>query len=229
MATYDGDPPDLAELISMGVDNRFERMFTALPAKITAYDPAKQRASASPVVRGTSGSGGAVAIPELPAMPVLFMAGGGMAITYKVAAGDPCLVIFSSVSAAQWLAGGPDDAPPESKRRQSLTDGVVLVGMRQFTNALASTDEAIDLHIGDDDGARFLRFVKDSGVDVEPGAGQRMRVGTVAPLPVALAGGITSELTAIAAAFATVATALGIPNPYPGPTATIASTKLSAE
>lgn len=235
---FDGDTPDLSTLLTQGARNVQQRAFSALPGTIKSFDPASGKASVSPVVRGTGGDGAPVAIPDLPSMPVWMPAGADAGIGYKPSPGDACVVVFSSVSASQWLTSGEAGANPESPRRQSLSDGIVFVGLRPFNDALGLLNvPGVDLALGRPDGsAPYLHLEGGGGWLFEVDGAERVKVGATSPLPVAIASLIFDELVKIANGIEMLAIAAGVPppplDPYysaPSSAADIAATKLSSE
>jgi hypothetical protein len=206
MSLWDGETNEFSEQMNKAVENRINRLFTALPGVIKSFDASRGCATATPAVRVLNGEGRPETVPDIPCMPVIFPAGGasssgaGQSLTYRINPGDPCVIFVFSSSAAQWLSGGPIDAPPESGRRQDLSDGFVLVGLRQFTKPLQSLADEIDLHLGDDDGTRYVRLIKDEGVVIEAPADKKIKAGAAATDPVTLASLVHAELVKIGTA-----------------------------
>lgn len=67
-------------------------------------------------------------LPLLLDCPVMMPRGGGYALTFPVAAGDECLVIFAdSCIDAWWQSGGVQNQL--EKRRHDLSDGIVIPGL----------------------------------------------------------------------------------------------------
>lgn len=152
---YDGETPDMSDLIKMGAEGVLENFYAMLPAKIISYDPAKQCADVQPVVKTVDADGNALDMPIIPCCQVLFPAGGGYSFVFPLDAGDPCIVVFSSKSMAQWVPGGDEAARPESARRGDLADGVVIPGLRPQSNALAAAQGG-SLSLGLDDGSSTI-------------------------------------------------------------------------
>ena len=74
------------------------------------------------------GTSADTAIPMLLDCPVMMPRGGGYALTFPVAAGDECLVIFAdSCIDAWWQSGGIQNQL--EKRRHDLSDGIVVPGL----------------------------------------------------------------------------------------------------
>lgn len=78
-----------------------------------------------------------VPYPLLTDCPVYFPSGGGARLTYPVAAGDPCVILFNDRDIDNWFTGGAN-TPPNSSRVHDLSDGLVLVGFRNKATALAN-------------------------------------------------------------------------------------------
>lgn len=74
--------------------------------------------------------------PLLANVPVYFPAGGGFTMTFPIAAGDECLVVFNDRQIDNWLANGAGLAPTIG-RIHDLSDGFAYVGVRSAPRALA--------------------------------------------------------------------------------------------
>lgn len=62
--------------------------------------------------------------------------GGGFALTFPVAAGDECLVVFADACIDSWWQSGGVQNQAE-KRRHDLSDGIVIPGLWSQPNKLA--------------------------------------------------------------------------------------------
>lgn len=208
---FDGTAPTLSEVIRAESRNQGRSNFSALPARITSYDKDRTCADAQPVVKAGGGDSPVRDLPPLVCMPVLFPSGGGMSITWDLAPGDGCLVVFGSVSASQWLTSGEEGANPESPRRQSLSDGFIIPGLRAFTNPLASAATA-GLTIGLDDGSAQILITPSGDITIKAGS---VGIGDNPVDFVALAALVSANLTAIAAAFTSLVSVNGLLPPIP--------------
>lgn len=74
--------------------------------------------------------------PVLVNCPVVFLFGGQGNLTFPIAAGDTCLVLFADRDIDAWFSSGQDSAP-NSDRMHDLSDGIALVGIRSALNAMA--------------------------------------------------------------------------------------------
>jgi hypothetical protein len=147
---------ELADLILSAIEAALLKVFTSRPGRVVSYDATRQTADVQATVRSayTSEVGDRVseALPLFRSVPVMFFGGGPYRTTYPVTAGDTCLVLFSDCSNDRWLAQGGTDVDPGDDRHHCLSDGVAIVGLRDFKHSLknAPTDR---MSIGHDQGA----------------------------------------------------------------------------
>lgn len=92
--------------------------------------------------------------PLLLNVPVLFPAGGGFTMTFPVAEGDECVLLFNDAQIDNWVTQGAGQ-PTTSPRTHDLSDAVAIVGLRNNTRALGglSTDSA---QLRSDDGETYI-------------------------------------------------------------------------
>jgi len=106
------------------------RVRTAIPAIITAYDHATQRATVQIAIRHAyrDASGKVVQEQHLPiaSRPVMFPMASGYALTFPLAVGDECLLLVAERSLDEYLDKPSSDATPQDLRRFDLRDSVVL-------------------------------------------------------------------------------------------------------
>lgn len=105
--------------------------------------------------------------PLLLNVPVVFPSGGGFTLTFPIAAGDECVVLFNDRQIDTWLANGAG-SPPETGRVHDLSDGIAIVGLRSNPRALASVSTTAT-QLRSDDGTTFVE-VNSQGVKVHAGA-----------------------------------------------------------
>ena len=74
-------------------------------------------------------------LPLLLDCPVMMPRGGGFALTFPVAAGDECLVVFADACIDSWWQSGGVQNQAE-KRRHDLSDGIVIPGLWSQPNRL---------------------------------------------------------------------------------------------
>lgn len=129
--------PDLEAVLDLFREKLLERIRTKLPGTITAYDPATQLASAQPAIqeRKLAEDGETLTAEPLPASHrcvVVFPRGAKGGLTYPVAVGDPCVILYCSSSIARYVAGGASttggQVDPGDDRHHDLSDAIVIVG-----------------------------------------------------------------------------------------------------
>ncbi len=81
----------------------------------------------------------------LPSVPVFVLNGGGGTLTFPVATGDTCLVLFNDRDLGNWITTGNTQAVPPSSRAHNLSDGLAIVGFHNLANKLIgySTTDAV--------------------------------------------------------------------------------------
>jgi hypothetical protein len=75
-------------------------------------------------------------IPNLLEVPFVIMSGGGGFLTFPIAAGDECLVLFNDREIDNWFVNGGMQAPT-SRRLHDMSDAFAIVGIRSMVTALA--------------------------------------------------------------------------------------------
>jgi hypothetical protein len=101
--------------------------------------------------------------PLLLQVPVQFPSGGGYTLTFPVAAGDECMVLFNDRELDNWFTSGPGLAPAVG-RLHDLSDGIAIVGIRSKPRALEDISTTAT-QLRSDDGANFVE-VNPQGVKV---------------------------------------------------------------
>lgn len=151
---------DPCEAMQAVQDGRQAQIQTAMPGIITGYDAAAQTCSVQPAIRGRvespDGTVASVDLPLLVDVPVFFPSGGGFTLTFPIAAGDECLVVFASRCIdAWWQSGGVQEAL--SARMHDLSDAFALPGPRSQARRLAAVStEHVQLRT--DDGATYIEI-----------------------------------------------------------------------
>ncbi|MGK8887357.1 Gp138 family membrane-puncturing spike protein [Burkholderia gladioli] len=133
-------------------------IWTALPGIIESYDPGAQtvaiQAGLKVPVRAGDGTLTTVELPQLVDCPAQFPSGGNSTLTFPVARGDECLVVFASRCIdAWWQSGGVQELA--DTRMHSLSDGFALLGFRSQPRVLANVSTT-SAQLRSDDGATFI-------------------------------------------------------------------------
>ena len=169
----DGREQGLHEIINEGIRAALLETHTALPGRIEAYDETTQTATVVVELqrefRERDGAVVAESVPFLLEVPVLFPRAGGFSITFPVAAGDKCLVVFSERDISGWRQLGAEALPP-SARMHSLSDAVAILGLWPSGNAISPAPSSSALQIRSDDGNIVIEVSAD-GVSIDTGTG----------------------------------------------------------
>ncbi|WP_369067478.1 Gp138 family membrane-puncturing spike protein [Burkholderia gladioli] len=134
------------------------QVWTALPGIIESYNPAAQtvviQGGLKVPVRADDGTVTTVELPPLVDCPVQFPSGGNSTLTFPVARGDECLVVFASRCIdAWWQSGGVQELA--DTRMHSLSDGFALLGFRSQPRVLTNVSTT-SAQLRSDDGATFI-------------------------------------------------------------------------
>ena len=79
--------------------------------------------------------------PLLIDCPTIVVSGGNAGLTMPIAVGDNCLVLFNDRDIDNWFSGATS-GPVASTRLHSISDGIVLVGVRPLSKVIPSYDTA---------------------------------------------------------------------------------------
>lgn len=162
----------LAEAIRRAVALGLADAHVSLPARVTRVDLAAGLIDAQPLVMDLveDGAGGrrAVALPVVTNVPIQVANGGGFRITFPVAVGDVCTLLFADRSIDVWMAKGGGPVDPIDPRTHALSDAVVAI---PSTNpAQPWTIDAAAMTLGKEGGTHQV-VVKDGEIDLGTGAG----------------------------------------------------------
>jgi hypothetical protein len=129
------------------------------------------------VTNPTNGAQSFVSLPVLVDVPVVWPSGGGFTMTFPIAAGDECLVVFSSRCIDGWWSLGGTQNPPEI-RMHDLSDGFCLPGPKSVPNVIGgiSTDS---VQIRDNAGDTFVEVRNGGLVNVTAPGGMTFTTPTL--------------------------------------------------
>lgn len=150
-----------------------------------------------------------VPYPVLLDCPVICLGGGDKALTFPIAVGDECLVLFNDRDMDRWFAGTVNSGPV-TPRIHSISDGLIIVGVRSLAHSLASYDTTRAVLRGSADGKTIVGV----GETLIKIANASTTLGTVltdiltALETFATAAGAATTAAQIATAAATLATAI---------------------
>lgn len=122
---------DHQEALRTAMDGQQAGMWTAMPATVTAYDPARMTVSATPAIkakqRQLDGTQTDVLMPPCVDVPVVFPRGGGFSLTFPIAVGDEVLLVFASRCIDGWWQEGGTQ-PQLDARMHDLSDAFAIPG-----------------------------------------------------------------------------------------------------
>jgi hypothetical protein len=135
-------------------------VWVALPGIIQSFDAETMTCTVQPATRARrkdeTGDTQDAALPLLVDCPVQFPGGGGCSLTFPVATGDECLIIFSSRSVDAWWQSG-EIQNQYGYRTHSLSDGFVLLGFRSLPRVLANVSTSA-AQLRSDGGETFVEL-----------------------------------------------------------------------
>lgn len=170
-------PPDLRTLLENLKTEIFYSLNCHQVGVIESYNPSTQTASVRLSMLKTIGTE-QVPYPILTDCPVMVPMGGAGYMTFPIAKGDPCLVLFNDRDIDRWFTTG-NVVAPNSARAHSLSDGIVFVGIRNATNPPAqNSGSSVRIYYGNSYmlvGNGSAQLGSDLGAVVSLGA--KVRVG----------------------------------------------------
>ncbi len=127
------------EATHAGLDGRQSQIHTAMPATIVSYDAGKMTAVVQPGIQGIrtlkDGTRKPITIAPLHDVMVCFPGGGGHILTFPVAKGDDCMLLFCERSIDNWYQHGGTQEPSDW-RMHDINDVVCFVGIRSMPHVL---------------------------------------------------------------------------------------------
>lgn len=121
--------------------------------RIESFDATTQIATVKPLIKDrTTGADGEVDVESVAVVrcPVVFPGGGGMRLTFPVAAGDYCEIHFADRPLGQWLAKG-GEVDPIDVARHALKDCTARVGVKPTAAPWTGVDTSV-VTLGSDAG-----------------------------------------------------------------------------
>ncbi len=140
--------PQLKDVLDALKNNIFLTMNVHHVATIQAFNAANQTATATINYKKTfyqlnalTGVYSPVLVdyPVLMDCPVICVGGGAGALTFPIAKGDECIVLFNDRDFDNWFSGGTGTGTATT-RLHSFADGIIVVGLRSRGNVLSNYD-----------------------------------------------------------------------------------------
>lgn len=82
--------------------------------------------------------------PVIVSCPVVVMQGGAGYLSFPIAPGDFCVVMFSDRELNTWVSSG-QIAPPQDRRTHHLNDAIAIVGIRPATAPITYDAQKVKL------------------------------------------------------------------------------------
>ncbi len=127
--------PSLDTAIESTIATALKKVHVALPGRIVSFDPSTQTASVQPMIEQVLQHDQAVPLPMLTDVPVQFPRGGAFVMTFPVAPGDECLLIFAERCIDGWFTSGQSSIPLDY-RLHDLSDGFALMGFSSLSHVI---------------------------------------------------------------------------------------------
>jgi hypothetical protein len=122
---------DHQEALRTTQDAHQSGIWTALPGVIQSFNAGAATVTVQPAIqgqfRGRDGTTTSRDMPLLVDVPVVFPRGGGVTLTFPIAVGDECLVVFASRCIDGWWQQGGSQ-PQIDARMHDLSDGFAVPG-----------------------------------------------------------------------------------------------------
>jgi len=176
-------------------------LWTALPGIIDSFDSGAMTCEVQPAIEGLGEMPDGTTTPRVMPLcldcPVVFPAGGGVTMTFPLAAGDECLIVFAAKCIdAWWQQGGVQ--PQAELRMHDLSDGFVIPGPRSQPRVLADVSTSA-VEIRSDDGATKIALDPEAQtVDIKAPGGASIEADVTITGTLHVSGNITSDADVIA-------------------------------
>jgi hypothetical protein len=149
---------DQEEQARLAMDSRLAGLWTALPGIIQSFNASALTCTVQPAisgkVRNADGTISAQKLPLLQDCPVVFPGGGGCILTFPLAAGDECLVVFASRCIDSWWQLGGVKGQAEV-RMHDLSDGFVIPGPRSQPRKITAANKT---QLRTDNGTTYIQI-----------------------------------------------------------------------
>lgn len=139
--------PNLSDLLGLLKKDILLSLFCHAIGTVQSFDSAKQTVTATINYKKTylrqdqAGQFNPVLVdyPILLDVPVVILGGGNANLTFPIAQGDECLILFNDRDIDNWFQSG-QVGPVASNRLHSFSDGFALIGVRSLARSLAGYD-----------------------------------------------------------------------------------------
>lgn len=126
------------DIIRNSVFSVLNDVHTCLPGIVKSYNPSTNKATIQPALNKAFFSG-AMPMPILENVPLLFPGGSNFNMTFPVNSGDYVLLLFSERSIDLWLSVG-GQVTPNDPRKFDLSDAIAIPGLQPFTGNFSNNN-----------------------------------------------------------------------------------------
>lgn len=182
-----GASKTLADVVRRALEMHAADLHVSLPGEVVRVDLAKGLVDVKPLVQDSREIDGVrvlLPFPVITNVPVQFPGAGAFRVTFPVAVGDACTLLFSDRSLDVWLAKG-GEVDPIDDRRHALSDAVALLGVRDSAHPWGNV-AADALTIGHDAGGPRAEF-KAGEIVLDGGTKEVARKGDISKAAPAMA------------------------------------------
>ncbi|MFX3545021.1 Gp138 family membrane-puncturing spike protein [Ralstonia mannitolilytica] len=149
---------DPEEALRVALDGLRSGLWTSMPGIIQSFNAGAVTATVQLAIKGIvhapDGTARFVNMPLLVDVPVHFPRGGGCTLTFPVAKGDECLVVFAARCIDGWWQSGGVQAPMDP-RIHDLSDGFAFVGFFSQATKIGGISTA-STQLRSNDGATYI-------------------------------------------------------------------------
>lgn len=135
------DVESLPGVIRFAMQKQLQSTDDMLPAKVIAYDRTKNLATVQPMLKILTTEKELVSRAPIASVPVLALGGGGFVVNFPLQPGDLGWIKASDRDISLYLQSAGGEAPPNTKRMHSFSDGLFIPDvLAQYT--IQAGDEA---------------------------------------------------------------------------------------
>lgn len=139
--------PELSDLLDDLKKDTMNAMNCIQIGTIQSYNPLLNTAKVSINFKVELLNGDIKEYPQLEDCPVFIMGGVSSYVSFPIAKGDTCIVLFNDKCIDDWYLTG-EVVKPANNRSHSIADGIVLVGLRSIDKAVKNPANSICIEGG---------------------------------------------------------------------------------
>ena len=122
-----------SDVVKKIIESYMLKIHTCIPGKIESYNPTIKQASVKPLIK-LKVNNEVLGYPVIDNVPVIFQGTKDAVITFPIAAGDGCLILFSEQDMENFLSSTGNEVEPGDNRRYSVNDAICIPGLFPFTS-----------------------------------------------------------------------------------------------